>query len=245
MHRALLLILAILFVPLTLLAGDVWKDKPYSTWKEKEVRKILTNSPWAMELLIAYYPQRGSGNEIEVNPNIQVGHVPVDPTRSGQLNPDAQTDIWQPKSTYVLRWASSRTVRRALFRQSVLRSAASRPAISAELDEESREYEIMLSSPSVVTEWPTLEASEWQARAYLETKRNPHRVLAISVEVRRGIQAEDGPTVIFRFPKKLSNGEPLIGLGETGVEFFTQVGPRILRATFNPMLMVAKDGLDL
>jgi hypothetical protein len=245
MDRAIRLILFCVLAPLTLLAGDVWKDKPYNSWNEKEVRKILTSSPWAKQLLIAYYPQHGSGNHVEVDPNIQVGRVPVDPTRSGQLKPDAQSDTWQPKSIYVLRWGSSRTIRRALERQTVLRGGTPRQPRSEELDSATADYELTLSSQSTITEWPTLEASDWQARAYLETKRNPHKVLAISVEIRRGIQAEDGPTVIFRFPKKLANGEPLIAPGETGVEFFTQVGPRIFRATFNPVLMMARDGLDL
>jgi hypothetical protein len=31
-------------------AGDIWKEKPYETWDQKEVQKILFDSPWAQQI---------------------------------------------------------------------------------------------------------------------------------------------------------------------------------------------------
>lgn len=235
-------LLAVLLAPLAALGGEVWLDKPYTNWSEKEVRKILTSSPWAKELQIAWYPQHGSGTETAVR--IPLGKMPGgDPTRD-PMNTDTEA-VWRPKSVYTVRWTSARTIRRALFRQSVLRSGSSRPADAAQLDSVWEEYEITISSFSSMTDWPEAGASEWQARAYLRAKTSGRQVVPRRVEVRRGIQAGDGPTVVFRFPRTLRNGDPLLGRGEPAVEFFTQVGPRVFLVTFNPPLMVAKDGLDL
>jgi hypothetical protein len=241
-RRAVRECLLLLVLPVCVFAGEVWKDKAYSEWNEKEVQKILTSSPWSRELLIAWYPSHGSGPETAVRVPI-IGKPSSDPTRD-PMNTDTEAG-WRPKSTYTVRWASSRTIRRAVFRQSVLRSGSSRATNSAQLDQVMEEYEITISSFSNLTDWPEVSASEWQADAYLRAKTSGRQVVPSHVEIRRGIQANDGPTVEFRFPKALPNGEPLIGKGETGAEFFAQVGPRIYLVTFNPKLMVAKDGLDL
>lgn len=35
---------------LGLYAEDFWKTKPYTEWTEKEIKRVLTNSPWAKEV---------------------------------------------------------------------------------------------------------------------------------------------------------------------------------------------------
>ncbi len=244
-RRALWVCLALGLVPFLALAGDVWKDKPYGEWSAKDVKKILSGSPWAKEILIAYYPQTG-GAMTESTTRVATGNYdPMrDPARDPLAKPDAQTATFQPKDIYTLRWASSRTVRRALFRQSSLRGGTAGPGDLKRLEQNTKEFELTLSSDSNLTRWPEVGTSEWAAKAYLMAKSSGRKVAPSHVEERRGIQISDGPSMIFFFPKKLPNGEPLIGLGETVVEFFAQVGPRIFLAKFNPTLMVAKDGLD-
>lgn len=35
-------------------AEDFWKTKPYAEWTEKEIKKILTNSPWAKDVTTSF-----------------------------------------------------------------------------------------------------------------------------------------------------------------------------------------------
>lgn len=33
-------------------AGDAWKDKPYQSWDQKDVLKILNDSPWSQSVMV-------------------------------------------------------------------------------------------------------------------------------------------------------------------------------------------------
>ncbi len=48
-------------------AGGFWEKKPYTEWSQKEVAKLLTNSPWASRYVILLGPGRvGPGSEARV-----------------------------------------------------------------------------------------------------------------------------------------------------------------------------------
>src|SRR5579883_3075313 len=47
-------------ISLTLWAADFWQTKSFTDWDEKEVHKILTDSPWAKKLLVSL-PMGGRG----------------------------------------------------------------------------------------------------------------------------------------------------------------------------------------
>ncbi len=42
----------------SLLAADVWESKPFHTWTDKELEKVLTSSPWAGKASITYVRSR-------------------------------------------------------------------------------------------------------------------------------------------------------------------------------------------
>jgi len=41
---------ALIFIPCLLLAADFWESKPFPEWSDKELQKIMTNSPWARQI---------------------------------------------------------------------------------------------------------------------------------------------------------------------------------------------------
>ncbi|HEY7336021.1 MAG TPA: hypothetical protein VH639_14125 [Bryobacteraceae bacterium] len=54
-------LLPLLFIAaLALWAADFWQAKPFTSWDQKEVQKILTDSPWARKLTVAM-PGFGGG----------------------------------------------------------------------------------------------------------------------------------------------------------------------------------------
>lgn len=47
------LVSAALFLSaLTLYAADVWVAKPYTAWSDKDIRKIMTDSPWSRNVSV-------------------------------------------------------------------------------------------------------------------------------------------------------------------------------------------------
>ena len=42
----------------TLLGADVWESKPFHTWTDKELEKVLTSSPWAGKASVTYIRSR-------------------------------------------------------------------------------------------------------------------------------------------------------------------------------------------
>ncbi len=45
----------------TLLAADFWQTKKFTEWSDKEVLKILADSPWAEKVSIPRPPMGGGG----------------------------------------------------------------------------------------------------------------------------------------------------------------------------------------
>jgi hypothetical protein len=51
----------LLLAVLPALAEDFWKARPYTEWSEKEVKKLLTNSPWAKDVAASMQGGTGGG----------------------------------------------------------------------------------------------------------------------------------------------------------------------------------------
>ncbi|HXZ20475.1 MAG TPA: hypothetical protein VEG63_11035 [Candidatus Acidoferrales bacterium] len=133
-------------LPLVILAlagvasgNDSWRNKPFSQWSEKEVRQILENSPWAhrIRMLVVKPGTQGGACPSGKPPCSQDSFPPVNssPTehRSTMTAGDIQAvrdirtasptlpPVASVEGTAVVRWASSRTVREAIFRNRVQR----------------------------------------------------------------------------------------------------------------------------
>src|SRR5215469_16773262 len=49
---AALVSVALFLSALTLCAADVWLAKPYTAWSDKDIRKIMTDSPWSKSVSV-------------------------------------------------------------------------------------------------------------------------------------------------------------------------------------------------
>ena len=57
-----ILVIVILAAVTVLWAGEPWKDKPFTEWGEKGVRKMLEKSPWAKRIHQAGMRRRSTGS---------------------------------------------------------------------------------------------------------------------------------------------------------------------------------------
>ena len=61
MQRILLIGLVAIAASSGLAAANFWDKKAFTTWSEKEVEEILTDSPWSQTVTIALRGRQGGG----------------------------------------------------------------------------------------------------------------------------------------------------------------------------------------
>jgi hypothetical protein len=101
LHRAPLL-LAILALPLVLMAAEFWSKKPYQNWSADETQRILEDSPWATTLKL-------SGVNAAL---MNVGNA-------SSAGGDMETDT---SISYTLQFRSAQPIREAQIRSAQLNS---------------------------------------------------------------------------------------------------------------------------
>ena len=137
--KACALLLPLFALAVVALGDESWRNKPPSEWNEKEVRRILENSPWAHRvklMLVKPDPQQTactSGSrrcKSEGDPTAPSGYpgrrrpATIDDAQAQQdkrASSAASPGLDGVAAIAVVRWASSRTVREAVARNGVLR----------------------------------------------------------------------------------------------------------------------------
>jgi hypothetical protein len=227
----------VVFVVATLVASDAvaadgpWNQKPRSDWDRADVHRILFDSPWVRRFrrtrraLESEVPDQGpSGMELR-----------------GYHAKESEDDGAQTAEFYV-RWVSSRTLRAALARGLDLRKPS--PANPAQADSPKLldEFEVAVAGPDM-SGFDRTRERELRSRCYLwvDSKR---RIAPSRVEfARSGTGQVRG--LLFRFPRKTADGEPLISTHDTKVWFIESGGEVAIRVTFEVQAMADRSGPDL
>jgi hypothetical protein len=229
-------------------AGDPWKSKPYTQWDEKDVRKILSDSPWSKLVQVPAAWNTGGDSVGAPDPNLPSAtqeHSPdggVMGQGMGAPKPGAAPQI--PQAAFAVRWFSARTTREALLRGQVLggqmkeEEAEKRAALPVDT------YQVAIAGPDMKP-FQGADEKALLAKTYLTTKKTKQKIPAAAVEFERG---PDGKTVlaaVFIFPKKSESGEQTIAADEKGAEFSCSVGGANIRAAFEISKMDDSQGRDL
>lgn len=216
-------------------ATEPWKNADYEKWSAKDVDKILNNSPWAKSILVPYSPYL-NGDRPETDQRIQIG--------SGQ-NPSGVADskIYHPDGTFTLRWNSALTLRRALYREAVLKGLGSDYATQRYLVNDEQNIVLTLI-PTGQTQLPPMEPPALTRETYLELHPSGRKIPASLAEERAWVDARDNRGYVFCFPQRQADGSLTISKDVTEVEFFTQVGVRKFMAKFRAAEMVLGNGAD-
>jgi hypothetical protein len=234
-------------------AGKPWLDaRSYTEWSEKDVRAILTESPWVASQTFLIYGREDETASRELNPQeaqgvAAGGNVGSGTDRIGQVQRTADSPLDHQIQVSVI-WASSLTLRQATVRMSQLRGVAPQGDPAQYLSQQPQEYEI------VVTETPwsesrmakadllsDLKEPDLKERAYLETIQGGRRTAPARVQIASGRAFS---TLRFFFPRELE-GKPLIPPGEERVRFFCKTRRGDLKAEFNLRAMVRDGKPDL
>lgn len=107
-----------------LVAADFWEQKPYTEWSEKEVARVLEDSPWADKRLFRkegpIQPSRGSRSS---QPNI-----------NNSSAPDASRPDLNAIRDYVVRFWSALPIRMAWGRRVLLQDSSQAEAVQQYVD---------------------------------------------------------------------------------------------------------------
>jgi len=266
LRKSALFLLASMGLAVAAHADDVWKSKPYTQWEEKDLRKIMTESPWVKNVHVNA-SWRGGGSET-------ARRIPVanDPAAAGSggggygmagggggtTGNTAQTaqTVGQMggndplEASFLLRWASARTIRQAVARSQILRNSMTPEDAEKALGEPMTEYVITVVGLDM-TPFLQMDEKALAAKAYLMPKKEKTKLAPTRVLIQRKPGADEKSTdpqsisaVVFYFARKSTSGEETIGTQEKSAEFVCEAQKSSIRATFDLQKMVGSQGPD-
>jgi len=258
MAKRLVAPLGVLLLAANLSAGDPWKDKSYKQWDEKDVRKILLNSPWVKEVRVSA-PWQGAGDRGISTPAPSggggygegaSGGMPVVGGRTGEGRGEAE-QAGSPQAIFIVRWVSSRTVRQAMARGAVLRGT---PEAQAEqiVAREMPEYVVAVLGRDM-TPFGKVDEKGLKEKSYVVVRRTKAKFAPSSVEVQRARLPSGQPqatgeaailAVVFYFSRKTATGEPALAADEKSVEFVCEAGGAQIKTNFELQKMAGPQGPD-
>jgi hypothetical protein len=213
-------------------AGDPWKEKPYTSWTEDDISKILSDSPWSKPIWMlrgSLVVNLGKGSEIGGVQVLSDGsrHIFVTPSRL----PDSSGLVTRRRAFDAV-WISSLTVREALVRRAILEGRATIEQGDKILATTQSSYVIAVQSRIARMMLLDISKERLMELVYLELGSSRRRILPI--EVMKGYETTSGQLseVRFIFPREL-NGQPTISAEEKEVKLCIISVPKPIHATFH------------
>jgi hypothetical protein len=230
-------------------AGDPWKDKDYTSWDDKDVQKILQDSPWSHKVQYGM----NTGGRLEGNlTGTADSAAHGDPNSNGQVTTGnrqagggagvTNMPTAGAETVFVVSWVSANTIREAQARHKELAGTSPEEA-RKNLSTSPDTYEIMVISPNMRA-FAQKSEDELKAQALLTVKDTKAKVSPSRVILQKG-QTGAPVALLFLFDKKTATGEPTFSPNEKGVEFSFQAGKTTLKVNFDFTKMQNKQGLDL
>jgi len=236
---------SLVFLAVALASDPPWKGKPYDQWTDKDLEKIFTDSPWARigTVTRTWAPltsKEGAGGGAQPTSPMP-GARPGGP---GGVAPPSGSDAGAAATGDELRfnvyWASSRIMRAASARKSVLHGGKQDVDVAKYAGEPQEEYQIVVQSEDMAP-FVRHDESFYQANSFLDVKKTKQKISPSHVRYEsdeKGLVA----AAVFSFPKKTAAGEPTVPSGEKNVEFNCKIEGSRLRVNFDPQKMVDQSG---
>ena len=258
MRKAILVSSAVLVVAALVFAGgDPWKSKPYQQWDDKDVQKILGDSPWAkvVQVDVTWKADKGYSTAEPNGPPVP-SNQPAPTMGSGKTMGGGAQPAPAPgggagvsanssgQASFLVRWVSARTVQRAVARKSELAGQLKPEDAEKQLAQSPDIYEIVVGGPDMGP-FQSADEDTLKTSAYLIEKKTKQRISPTKVEVSRSTDGKKVLLVAFVFPKKSGNGEPTIADDEKGIDFYCAVNGAKIHTGFDVSKMQDTQGRDL
>jgi hypothetical protein len=246
------LVAAALFVSaLTLRAADVWVAKPYTAWSDKDIRKIMTDSPWSRSVFVTLFvtpdgtllrgrgsappPDRPGPGIAETGGGLGVGQSGPQPGSA----PPPPVQTGPPRTTLIVRWQSSTVVQQALVKAQYGDKAGTSSEAQKRLEPNAAYYIIAVSNLPASQKLRDAEARKaLLGMTTLTVNGKDHPIAAKDV-----VYVEGGDGMIearFLFPRDF-----VLTADDKEVEFATMFGKAAVKAKFNLKNMAINGKLGL
>jgi hypothetical protein len=232
--------------------GDPWKSKPYQQWDAKDVRKVLDGSPWARSVQVeapwlngdAAASGTDGGSAAQPGPARSGPSPRSGPGGGGAADAASGGPQTAALATFLVRWASARTMREALLRSAVLAGQLKEDAAEQQVAQPVDSYEIVVAGPDMKP-FQSVDEKILQNGAFLMDKKTKQKVAPTSVRIQNSADGKIIQSVAFIFPKKSDSGISTIAADEKIVDFLCVVTNVKIEASFDTSKMMDVSGRDL
>jgi hypothetical protein len=260
--------LALLFATaLVLCAADFWQTKPFATWDQKELQKILTDSPWAKKVSVAMAGggSRGGGGGADAGggggrggrgggpsgPNSDPGIAggggggiaeTAGVSRGGGFGGGGgggggEAPVLTPAMQVLVTWQSALPVREALAKLKFGAEAATSPDAKKLVEGEQQFYIIMVGGLPAYVQPRDQDAQQTLIKASTLGVKGKDPLTAMNVQFQMDGRMVDAYFVFDR-------AKPFT-IDDKEVEFATHAGPTAVKQKFNLKNMVINGKLEL
>ena len=252
---------------LTVFAKDVWVDKPFTTWNEKEARKILSDSPWA-KIEHVTLPE---GERNAADTAVRAGSIPPPvATQAGGADGSArgtggsgETRAGGPQQTQggpvtvpggygevapanqsvplQVTWFSSLKIRQAMGRLGQLQGNISAEQLNTFVQQPVEQYIIAVSGPLMKPlEQASLESLK--GTTFLLSKKDKNK----KVELKEYVSPKDRKDglALFVFPRTV-DGKPSVDVADEEVQFVAEPIGLKIKTAFKLSKMMTDGKLDI
>jgi hypothetical protein len=220
-----------------LMAADFWQ-KPYTEWADKDLQKMITNSPWAHSASVSMGgPGGGAGDTVPGGRGGGGGGRGGGP--QGGEGGGADAPVPGVRETEVVaRWQSAMPIRQAFVRLKYGAEAGKSDDAQKYLAKEQPTYELVLSGPMqpFLHGKPEDTAKDLSEVTFLSTKEKG-AVKPISIEVGKPGRTMD---ILIAFPRSMP-----YTVDDKEVEFSTKLGTATVKIKFRLKDMVYNGKLEM
>jgi hypothetical protein len=211
-----------------LAAAEFWQ-KPYTEWSDKDVVKMMNDSPWAKSASVSMSFPGGAGG---APPGGGFGGgAPRGPQGGAENGPQA------PSFEIVARWQSALPIRQALVRLKFGAEADKSPEAAKALEQQERPYEIILSGPMGMFLGGQPDAAKALTEVTSLSSRRTGAIKPIQIEVGKPGKTMD---VILVFPRSMP-----FTVDDKEVELITKLGTSTLKYKFKLKDMLLNGKLEM
>ncbi|TKJ34717.1 hypothetical protein CEE39_02005 [bacterium (candidate division B38) B3_B38] len=214
--------------------GKFWQEKPFAEWTEKEVRKLLFDSPWVKKWRYSFSKTDIISRDTNIIGEEPNRRVPINPP---VLSPEEERSAEQ---VYYISWISALPWKQAIVRYTQLQR---QPLDVIQIErflkapESYIRINITTSDPELIL--PALK-DKIMKMTYLQTKTRKK----IPVLDYLPPTMENKRVALFIFPRE-EDGKPLLTLEDKEVTFSTRLNDLTLRCKFKLKDMVVNGKLQI
>jgi hypothetical protein len=231
--------IALLFA-IDLWAGDPWKQKSYKLWNENDVRKILNESPWAKRIVVEGGRAKHAGMESSEDDGPSEGDASEESGEGGGRGEDNE----RGRITFVIRWASSRTMRQAWVRGEVLQKRISETETDKFLPPPSDDAQLLIVGRDMSL-FEKLDEATLLAKSFLLRTKSKERISPIAVHIERLPDRKGIKGILFQFPKTPLVSQSTLSIDDSDLKFVSHAGETKIKTSFDLQKMVDNEGIDL